>query len=360
MLAAYPYKRISFLFILLLFLVGGCSKKDHSSPASSANDIVSFNLMPGKDSTSLAPYAHFITVFVPGTVTSGNNLAAAFKLSPGASATVNGVTQVSGASKNNFEQVQTYLVTAADHSTPQSWTVQATNNNFTMDWGLGHFSSASISRDKPYEWYVDQATSGTFALLNCGPASVTMAMKWSDSNFSRTALDARNTYESAGGWWYTYDIDSYLTKYSIPHVIIPLSADPAGTMQTLKQQLDAGQIVILCLDMNYIRAAGSSGYRLDKFYPTTPGWGHFIVLKGYQIVDGNPYFEAYDPYSIGQTNSDNTLKGRNRYYRPGDLAAATLPWWNYAFVITKKGQPVSQSAIQKAVNPATIRHAHSF
>lgn len=339
--------------------MGGCSKKGQS-PASTANDIVSFSILPGKDSTSLAPYAHYITVYVPNTVTSGSSLAATFTLSPGASATVGGVAQVSGATKNDFNQTQTYLVTAADHSFQQSWTVQATNNNYSIDWGLGHFANDPVSHDRSYEWYIDQGTSGTFALLNCGPASVTMAMKWSDSTFSKTALDARQTYESGGGWWYTYDIDNYLKSYSIPHVIIPLSADATATMQTLKQQLDANQIVILCLDMNYVRAAGSSDYRVDKFYPTTPGWGHFIVLKGYQVVDGNPYFEAYDPYSIGQTNSDNTLKGKNRFYRPGDLAAATLPWWNYAFVITKKGQPVSQSAVQKAVNPATIRHAHSL
>jgi hypothetical protein len=150
MLATYPYTRGSFLFILLLFM-GGCSKKDQG-PASSANDIISFSILPGKDSTSLASFAHYITVYVPNTVASGKSLAATFKLSPGASATVNGVTQISGVTKNDFEQVQTYLVTAADHSTRQSWTVQATNNNYSMDWGLGYFANAPVSLDRSYEY----------------------------------------------------------------------------------------------------------------------------------------------------------------------------------------------------------------
>jgi hypothetical protein len=119
MLVTYPYMRRSFLFILLLFVMGGCSKKGQS-PASSDDDIMSFSILPGKDSTSLASYAHSITVYVPTTVTNGSNLAAIFKLSPGASATVGGITQISGITKNDFNQTRTYLVTAADGGIPMT------------------------------------------------------------------------------------------------------------------------------------------------------------------------------------------------------------------------------------------------
>jgi len=50
-------------------------------------------------------------------------------------------------------------------------------------------------------------------------------------------------------------------------VIIPLSADSTTTMQTLKQQLDANQIVILCLDMNYVRATDQPERRSEGSEP---------------------------------------------------------------------------------------------
>jgi hypothetical protein len=49
----------------------------------------------------------------------------------------------------------------------------------------------------------------------------------------------------------------------------------------------------------------------------------------------------------------------NRYYRFEDLAAACLPWWNYAFVIAKKGTTLSLDAVNRKLNPAHVPAAHS-
>jgi hypothetical protein len=51
------------------------------------------------------------------------NLIASFTLSPNATATVNGVTQNSGSTANNFSSVVTYLVTAGDGITTKLWNV---------------------------------------------------------------------------------------------------------------------------------------------------------------------------------------------------------------------------------------------
>jgi hypothetical protein len=228
-----------------------------------------------------------------------------------------------------------------------------------QSWGLGHFINRSLSENRIYNWYIDQSTSGNFAGVNCGPASVTMAIKWADSSFTKTVLDARMTYEVSGGWWYTNDIDAYLSDNHITHAIVALTNRADSISEILKQQLDNRQIIILCLDMNHIRPVAEAELRIDKFYPTTPDWGHFIVLKGYKITDGELFFESYDPFSFGLMNDDNTLKGMNRYYRYEDLAATCLPWWNYAFVIAKKGESLSMDAVNRKLNPLQVPVAHS-
>jgi hypothetical protein len=355
-----PKRYISQVLFWLL-LLAACSKKDQTlSPPSSAADFLSFGFQSQNDTANINPYNHFIILHTPYSLSSGTELAPQFSLSPGATATVNQVSQISGATKNNFEQDLIYTVTAADQKTTQSWTVQATNNDFSLDWGLGHFISSANTLDRNYEWYIDQGSSGTFSYFNCGPASVTMAIKWSDSAFTHTAQEARETYETGGGWWYTNDIDNYLTKYNTPHVIIPLSADAKETRQLLIDQLSHQQIVILCIDMNYVRSSGDPDYRVDKFYPTTPAWGHFFVVKGYQQIDGEVFFQIYDPYSIGLKYADNTFKGRNRFYRYEDVAAATSSWWNYAIIVAKKGETVNENAVHHAVKPSDIQHAHGY
>jgi hypothetical protein len=346
------------VFIILMFL-GSCSKKDQG-PAGSDAGILNFSLFPGKDVTTIDIPGHQVIVRVPDSVSSGKALVAQFSTSPGAVATVNSVTQLSGTTENDFEDDVSYTVTASDKMTKQVWYVRAANNDYSIPWGLGHFIHREVSNNKAYNWYIDQGTSGDYALVNCGPASVTMAIKWADSSFSKTALQARQTYHPEGGWWFTTDIDNYLSNNNTTHAIISLNINADSTRDLIIRQLDHQQIIILCLDMDYVRLTGRDDYRVDKFYQTSPGWGHFIVLKGYRKIDGKTYFEAYDPYSFGFSNTDHSLKGQNRYYRYEDLAAACLPWWNFAFVIARKGESLNTETIRKKLNPAFVPVAHNF
>ncbi len=343
--------------ILFLFLES-CSKKDQ--PAHSTDTTLkSFSLIPGQDLTHVDFVKHRISVRVPETYTSGSALTASFTIPEGAALTVRGVPQQSGVTKNNFETEVSYTLTAADQRTRMDWAVEATNNDHSIDWGMGHFINRSYSETRHYNWYIDQSTSGAFAPVNCGPASVTMAIRWSDSGFTKTAQEARNMFRSDGGWWFTSDINAYLDMYNVTHAIIGLSANRDSTQSILTHQLDRHQIIILCLDMNFVRSASNGDYRTDKFYPTTPDWGHFIVLKGYRKVDGELFFEAYDPFSFGLLNTDQTLKGLDRYYRYEDLAAACLPWWNFAFVIAKKGANLDVDASRRKLNPLQVPEAHN-
>ena len=195
-------------------------------------------------------------------------------------------------------------------------------------WGLGKTQESYYHNDKDYYWYIDQATTGSASGNNCGPSSVTMAIKWYDKNFSKSAADARDMYPNNGGWWYTNNITDYLNHYSIPNSTVQFT----GSAQ-LEDIIKNGSIVILCINTDYLRMNSSSTQRVDRFYSYSSG--HFIVVKGARTVDNEMYFETYDPNNWYQKYSDNSMKGENRHYRSEDLSASIKNWWNYLIVIQK-------------------------
>jgi hypothetical protein len=198
-------------------------------------------------------------------------------------------------------------------------------------YGLGKSPGNEVSNNVSYEWYLDQSNSGEHSLVNCGPASVTMAIKWIDQNFTGSAQEARNTYRSLGGWWYTDDIINYLNSHHVNNRTITLDE-----ISNLKTEIDDGNIVIICLDMFKVSYFKDLEYHVNKFYETNgAGWGHFIVVKGYKEVDGTILYETYDPYSFNRSYMAGGLKGKDRYYSSSDLDAATNTWWDYAIVVDR-------------------------
>jgi len=199
-------------------------------------------------------------------------------------------------------------------------------------YGLGIKINSAHSNNDSYNWYYDQMSTGTYSSVNCGPTSVTMAIKWVKEDFTKTPLDARSTYRSTGGWWYTSDITNYLNMYSITNYIVSINH-----IDSIQSQINSGNIIILCLDMYYIRDQEKDKWHIDKFYSTNnqKGWGHFIVVKGYKIVDKTVFYEVYDPNSYGRKYTDGSIKGKDRYYRSTDLNDAVLNWWAYAIVVSK-------------------------
>ena len=180
-----------------------------------------------------------------------------------------------------------------------------------------------------------------------------MGIKWDDIEFNKTPIDAREKYKSEGGWWSTLDIINYLIQKNISIEVIQLS-----TMDNLKTVLDYGDIAILCIDMYYISYNPNPKLHTDAFsYYREIGSGHFIVIKGYMIVDGKLWFEAYDPASLGRTYSEGTPLGKNRYYSIENLDDATNNWWDYATVISKKNEKsISKYSALETVDPDEIEH----
>jgi len=87
--------------------------------------------------------------------------------------------------------------------------------------------------------------------------------------------------------------------------------------------------------MNYIRISRNDQWHSDKFYNNNVG-GHFIILKGYKLVDHELFFEVYDSNSFGTVYNDRSLKGKDRYYRFSDLDKATSIWWDYAIIVSRE------------------------
>lgn len=291
---------------------------------------------------------------MPEETVDAENIIADFILSEGASASVGNILQVSGQTKNNFEAPVRYDILAEDGITQNAWEIIPMNNSYTAPWGLGGFLKTSVSNNRDYSWYYDQANSGTYASVNCGPTSTTMAAKWHDSGFSKLPSDAREAYRPEGGWWYTNDINNYLNDNNISNYFIALSSDAPGTEYIIKREIDRGNILILCLDMYYISQEMAGNYHVGKFYSTSgPGWGHFIVVKGYKEVDKKIFFEVYDPYCFGMIYLDGALKGIDRYYTADNIYSATSIWWNNAIIIPPKG---SKGLPANAIDPSEIEH----
>ena len=194
--------------------------------------------------------------------------------------------------------------------------------SFHRKYGLGKNLESEWSNNVDYEWYIDQTTTGQYGSTNCGPSCATMAIKWANPDFTKTVEDARNAFPiifpSTG--WTKYFMTSYLTDNQTANKkMYFLDTD------NLKKQIDNGSIVILSLDMHYIRYMDISKpeFRIDGFIPyNMKGWYHAIIVKGYKIVDGILWFEVYDPYSSGYRYNDGALKGRDRYYRSEDITSA--------------------------------------
>ncbi len=222
------------------------------------------------------------------------------------------------------------VVSDGEYSDSVSRTIVIPATSLLELWGLGKSLQEEKSNNTNYEWYMDQMGTGSCSSVNCGPTSATMAIKWFSETFDKTPEDARNTYYLDCGWWYTNNIIDYLDKYTVNNKTISIT-----TTDVLINELDNDNIMILCLDMYYIRKQEADEMHVDKFYSAeNTGWGHFIVIKGYKKVDDITFFEVYDPCCFGKLYSNNTLKGKDRYYRDEDINLATNNWWDYAIVIS--------------------------
>jgi hypothetical protein len=210
-------------------------------------------------------------------------------------------------------------------------------------YGLGTHLNAEKSLNKSYSYYFDQFDGSQYQAVNCGPTVTTMVIKWADSTFAKKPVDARNAIPENGGWWYTPDINNYLSTNNINFSTVSFTSSNADDV--IRNSIDNNNEVILCLDMYYVVYNPNITQHTNKFYTTnSTGWGHFLLVKGYKEVDQKLYYEIYDPYTDHQTYQDGSPRGKDRYYINTTITAATTPWWPYAIIVARKGQQVTTSS----------------
>jgi hypothetical protein len=222
-----------------------------------------------------------------------------------------------------------YRAIAADGPTFwYDWTWNAQKPTLSA-WGMGKNQMAYVHNDRPYEWYVDQGSTGPDSRVNCGPSSTVMACKWYNSNSLVTAEEARNTYPEGNGWWYTTNVEDYL---SLQGVTWEESWPTNVTLELVTNTLARGNIIIFCLDMAYVSETNNLSARVHGFYSGVTG--HCIVAKGYRVTNAGTWIECYDPNSLGATYSDGTPKGRNRHYAWTELNPAITNWWPDCIIVS--------------------------
>jgi hypothetical protein len=194
--------------------------------------------------------------------------------------------------------------------------------------GLGREESEYISLNRDYDWYVDQYEYRLGYLYNDGPACAVMAAKWADADFPLSLTDAREAYKNNGrgyaGRWRFDDISSFLHDNNIPCQI-----DYDISLLNMKDHLDNGNILIVYISTWYISYNNIEAQRTGKYYSSFSGRSvnptsirasarHFIILKGYRIVDEKTFFEVYDPFGAW-LYADGTPKGQDRYYLAAEV-----------------------------------------
>jgi hypothetical protein len=266
---------------------------------------------------------------------SKSNLKAFYTLPPKTQLWLNNSLLVDSQTTLNYSMPVRLSLISENHI-QQDWTVYVKTE--LEAYGLGAILTASKSLDRNYEFYREQKGSGLYAIENCGPAVAAMAVHWADSELNKTVLDARKSIKPQGGDWSTSDLIDYLTAAGIQSSMVYLS----NVNQNVKKYIDLNYLLILCLDMHQIKYNANPIEKTNKFYQTFhSGWSHFLLVKGYRIVDGTFYLEVYDPNSYGKIHDlSHQPKGKDRYYAADQIKLATDAWWKYAIVVAPKGESV--------------------
>lgn len=196
--------------------------------------------------------------------------------------------------------------------------------------GLGKYMTEKVSNNREYSWYVDQAETGEYSSTNCGPASAEMLGKWVNENFKGYAEEARGLHYGDDGGWFTEDVQNYLKSYDVESRMV-LNV----TKELIISELDKGNIMLLGIKVGEISLnEDSSEEHTGRFYWVTSG--HFIIVKGYIVADGETYFEIYDPNSWYETYSDGTYKGKDRYFKAEEVVTASKVWYDKLLLIERK------------------------
>jgi len=194
---------------------------------------------------------------------------------------------------------------------------------------------SDINRDDDC-WYLNQLYSGNDANINCGPAVAVMAAKWFDSNFTGTIRQARGSQpDSRGEGWFYRNICTYLEANDVN-----ITYSYSFTTSKAIELLNENRIIITGILTSDI-AFRNDETQIGRYYYIEYGSGHFIILKGYSIIDDVGYFEVYDPYTGYHYYSDGSPMGKDRLYPADEIEKSVRGWWDSEYIVVNPPSNIS-------------------
>lgn len=190
--------------------------------------------------------------------------------------------------------------------------------------GLNYIKSYKLN-DRPYSWYVDQGSTGSYGDINCVPASVEMAAKWVDESSTLKTQQLRKEYQPYGGGFYESDLYDALSenhfKFSINYKI---------TAESMIEELNEGNLIIAAFDTMKV----PQKILTDLFYQGSSDFGHCIVVYGYvELEDGRVFFLTMDPNSLGKTRNSQP-KGIKRPFTGTTFIDSVDNFWGVFYGIS--------------------------
>ncbi len=195
--------------------------------------------------------------------------------------------------------------------------------------GLGTYESDRKSIDRNYAWYIDQGNTGVYSENNSGPAVAVMAKKWANIELDIGINRAREIYYPDGSEWFLVTLIDFFNEFSIPAKVLENVNN-----QNIRKQIDDDNIVIAYIDPKYIPYESDEDSHVNNY--KTQGKKHYIIIKGYIVVDDKLYYEVYDPYNFGSVYKDGTPKGKDRFYYQEDLIKSIKNTWNNIVIISSE------------------------
>lgn len=217
---------------------------------------------------------------------------------------------------------KTYLFSTQYNYETKENTILVEKNIEKTD-GLNYIKSYKLN-DRPYKWYVDQWSTGSYGNVNCVPTSIEMAARWVDPNTKIKTEKLRNTYEPGGGGFYEEDLYDALKENSFKFAI-----NYTATKENMMEEINSGNLILVAFDTMKVPQKSKT----DLFYQGSSEFGHCMVIYGYvELEDGRIFFLTMDPNSMGQVN--NWIpKGLKRPYTSTSLIEGISNFWGLFYTI---------------------------
>ena len=206
----------------------------------------------------------------------------------------------------------------------------------TTAYAYGDSDQFAIERD--FNWYLNQRDTGEDSYINCGPAVAAMAALWYFGEHVDFTIEyVRNTVPYLRNqWWTDRHVFNFLRDTAMASVDWTYAFNVYDTIHWLNEN----RIIIVVLDASNI-TFGHDVRGMGRFYENVTG--HFIIIRGYYVLNDRTYFVVYDPFTMYSYYEDGWPMGRGRLFCAYEVTYSVRNWnYEWAIIVNNLGQPTTQ------------------